>query len=165
MLDILHLTPPSEGGGVWMLEMRSPATECLRGLLQMPPEILYDAPYPDITSTGTEDEEMMETVLQEWRSESQAIVRKLIEAPPDAKNKITVSLSGEEVECLVATLNRIRLGLWVALGSPDPLPCTTIADFFKTPSDPRRKALVSRLDNASVLLELFLAQIDPPEQS
>lgn len=69
-----------------------------------------------------EDQQLLEEALDERRQENKQQVLALVEGKTKAlpgKPGVLLELNGEELESLLQVLNDIRVGGWLALGSPD----------------------------------------------
>ena len=70
-----------------------------------------------------ENQRLLEESLAAQREENRKNVRAMLDEPgrfQAAASGFQLALSGPEIEWLLQVLNDIRVGSWVALGSPDP---------------------------------------------
>jgi hypothetical protein len=66
---------------------------------------------------------LLEESLADQREENRKNVRAMLDKPGHFKTTASggqLTLSGPEIEWLLQVLNDIRVGSWIALGSPDP---------------------------------------------
>ena len=70
-----------------------------------------------------ENQRLLEESLAAQREENRKNVRAMLDEPgrfQAAASGFQLTLSGPEIEWLLQVLNDIRVGSWIALGSPDP---------------------------------------------
>jgi hypothetical protein len=70
-----------------------------------------------------ENQRLLEESLAAQRQENRKNVRAMLDEPgrfQAAASGFQLTLSGPEIEWLLQVLNDVRVGSWVALGSPDP---------------------------------------------
>ncbi len=107
------------------LVLDSHEKELFIGLLQLYPAV--PAGHRKLTQHGgLPDQEASQALLDESLAETRAHHQKAIAAwftgaknLSEAEHETTIDLSLEEVEILLQVLNDIRIGSWIALGSPE----------------------------------------------
>ena len=70
-----------------------------------------------------ENQRLLEESLTAQREENRKNVRAMLDEPgrfQAAASGFQLTLSGPEIEWLLQVLNDVRIGSWIALGSPDP---------------------------------------------
>jgi hypothetical protein len=70
-----------------------------------------------------ENQQLLEEALKAQRLEKRQQVESLLKDPRrfvEAEDGYRVSFTREEIEWLLQVLNDVRVGSWIALGSPDP---------------------------------------------
>jgi len=70
-----------------------------------------------------ENQRLLEESLAAQREENRKNVRAMLDKPGHfqaAASGFQLALSGPEIEWLLQVLNDVRVGSWIALGSPDP---------------------------------------------
>jgi hypothetical protein len=70
-----------------------------------------------------ENQRLLEESLAAQREENRKNVRAMLDEPgrfKAAASGFQLTLSGPEIEWLLQVLNDVRVGSWIALGSPDP---------------------------------------------
>jgi hypothetical protein len=70
-----------------------------------------------------ENQRLLEESLAAQREENRKNVRAMLDKPGHfqaAASGFQLTLSGPEIEWLLQVLNDVRVGSWIALGSPDP---------------------------------------------
>jgi hypothetical protein len=70
-----------------------------------------------------ENQRLLEESLAAQREENRKNVRAMLDEPgrfQTAASGFQLTLSGPEIEWLLQVLNDVRVGSWIALGSPDP---------------------------------------------
>lgn len=70
-----------------------------------------------------ENQRLLEESLAAQREENRKNVRTMLDEPgrfQAAASGFQLTLSGPEIEWLLQVLNDVRVGSWIALGSPDP---------------------------------------------
>ena len=70
-----------------------------------------------------ENQRLLEESLAAQRQENRKNVRAMLDKPGHfqaAASGFQLTLSGPEIEWLLQVLNDVRVGSWIALGSPDP---------------------------------------------
>jgi len=70
-----------------------------------------------------ENQRLLEESLAAQREENRKNVRAILDEPgrfQTAASGFQLTLSGPEIEWLLQVLNDVRVGSWIALGSPDP---------------------------------------------
>ncbi len=70
-----------------------------------------------------ENQRLLEESLAAQREENRKNVRAMLDKPgrfQEAASGFQLTLSGPEIEWLLQVLNDVRVGSWIALGSPDP---------------------------------------------
>ncbi len=75
------------------------------------------------TAKHDENQKLLEESLAAQREENRKNVRAMLDEPgrfQAAASGFHLSLSGPEIEWLLQVLNDVRVGSWIALGSPDP---------------------------------------------
>jgi hypothetical protein len=74
------------------------------------------------SGAGGDAQELLETALAEERSANIKAVAAMIESNSRFRKTESgwqFSLSAAQIECLLKVLNDVRIGCWVAMGSPD----------------------------------------------
>ncbi|MGA2281121.1 MAG: hypothetical protein ABSG80_12545 [Verrucomicrobiota bacterium] len=75
------------------------------------------------TAKHDENQRLLEESLAAQREENRKNVRAMLNEPGRfqvAVSSFQLTLSGPEIEWLLQVLNDVRVGSWIALGSPDP---------------------------------------------
>ena len=75
------------------------------------------------TAKHDENQRLLEESLAAQREENRKNVRAMLDEPGHFKataSGFQLTLSGPEIEWLLQVLNDVRVGSWIALGSPDP---------------------------------------------
>jgi hypothetical protein len=75
------------------------------------------------TAKHDENQRLLEESLAAQREENRKNVRAMLDEPGHFKEMasgLQLTLSGPEIEWLLQVLNDVRVGSWIALGSPDP---------------------------------------------
>ena len=75
------------------------------------------------TAKHDENQRLLEESLAAQREENRENVRAMLDEPGHFKEMasgLQLTLSGPEIEWLLQVLNDVRVGSWIALGSPDP---------------------------------------------
>ena len=75
------------------------------------------------TAKHDENQRLLEESLAAQREENRKNVRAMLDEPGRFKEMapgLQLTLSGPEIEWLLQVLNDVRVGSWIALGSPDP---------------------------------------------
>jgi hypothetical protein len=75
------------------------------------------------TDKHDENQKLLEESLAAQREENRKNVRAMLDEPGHFKEMasgLQLTLSGPEIEWLLQVLNDVRVGSWIALGSPDP---------------------------------------------
>jgi hypothetical protein len=75
------------------------------------------------TAKHDENQRLLEESLAAQRQENRKNVRAMLNEPgrfQAAASGFQLTLSGPEIEWLLQVLNDVRVGSWIALGSPDP---------------------------------------------
>ena len=75
------------------------------------------------TAKHDENQRLLEESLAAQREENRKNVRAMLDEPGHfqaADSGFQLTLSGPEIEWLLQVLNDVRVGSWIALGSPDP---------------------------------------------
>ena len=75
------------------------------------------------TAKHDENQRLLEESLAAQREENRKNVRAMLDEPGHFKEMASgfqLTLSGPEIEWLLQVLNDVRVGSWIALGSPDP---------------------------------------------
>ncbi len=75
------------------------------------------------TANHDENQRLLEESLAAQREENRKNVRTMLDEPgrfQAAASSLHLTLSGPEIEWLLQVLNDVRIGSWIALGSPDP---------------------------------------------
>jgi hypothetical protein len=75
------------------------------------------------TAKHDENQRLLEESLVAQREENRKNVRAMLDEPgrfQAAASGFQLALSGPEIEWLLQVLNDVRVGSWIALGSPDP---------------------------------------------
>lgn len=75
------------------------------------------------TAKHDENQRLLEESLAAQREENRKNVRAMLDKPgrfQAAASGFQLTLSGPEIEWLLQVLNDVRVGSWIALGSPDP---------------------------------------------
>jgi hypothetical protein len=75
------------------------------------------------TAKHDENQRLLEESLAAQREENRKNVRAMLDEPgrfKAAASGFQLTLSGPEIEWLLQVLNDVRVGSWIALGSPDP---------------------------------------------
>ncbi len=75
------------------------------------------------TAKHDENQRLLEESLAAQREENRKNVRAMLDEPgrfQAAASGFQLTLSGPEIEWLLQVLNDVRVGSWIALGSPDP---------------------------------------------
>jgi len=74
------------------------------------------------TTANKADQRLLDEALAEQRKDNQRLLEKLLNDPQRFKETeagCRLTLSGADVEWLLQVLNDVRIGSWIALGSPD----------------------------------------------
>jgi hypothetical protein len=75
------------------------------------------------TAKHDENQKLLEESLAAQREENRKNVRAMLDEPgrfQAAASGFQLTLSGPEIEWLLQVLNDVRVGSWIAIGSPDP---------------------------------------------
>ena len=106
-----------------VFEISLPEKRLLFEVLKLYP--LISATHHRLSKTAKHDENqrLLEESLAAQREENRKNVRAMLVEPgrfQAAASGFQLTLSGPEIEWLLQVLNDVRVGSWIALGSPDP---------------------------------------------
>jgi hypothetical protein len=110
-------------------------------------------------ATRQEAEKLRREAWAEHLSDTSRLLLRLMEqlAAPPSKQPVTLNLKADSVELLLQVLNDVRVGCWIRLGCPDPLP-----DPFEDTShetNPSRRLM----DLAGIFESVLLEALGLPE--
>jgi len=114
------------------------------------------------TPDGASIQQLLDEALAEQRQATRRQIRQWIRQPDTLQRHghgWKLQLRPGEVEMLLQVLNDVRVGSWIALGSPDPLP-------REMPRDPDRAHALATMELAGWFEMSLLQQLhEPPPQA